>query len=110
MADQKARLKRQFEAIARRVPALRRIIGSLLNGRLRIIRIPLACALILGGVLAILPIFGVWMLPLGLLLLAVDIPRLQPFVSRALIRVRRRIDVWRHRGLSKRKRDQGPSD
>ena len=67
MADQKARLKRQFEAIARRVPALRRIIGSLLNGRLRIIRIPLACALILGGVLAILPIFGVWMLPLGLL-------------------------------------------
>ncbi len=65
------------------------------------LRIPIACALILGSFLSILPVFGLWMLPLGLLLLAVDVPRLQPIVSRILIRARRRIDVWRHRGRPK---------
>ena len=37
-------------------------------------RLPLGVLFILGGVLSILPIFGLWMLPLGLMLLAVDIP------------------------------------
>ena len=110
MVDQKARLKRQLDVIARRVPATRRVIDSLLTGRLRMVRIPLACFLILGSFLAVLPVFGLWMLPLGLLLLAVDVPRLQPIVSRAIIRVRRRLDVWRHRGLTKRPRDDASSD
>jgi hypothetical protein len=33
--------------------------------------------LILGGILAILPIFGLWMLPLGLALIADDVPGLK---------------------------------
>jgi hypothetical protein len=36
------------------------------------------------------------MLPLGFLLLALDVPLLRPFVSNLLIRARRRIAVWRH--------------
>lgn len=98
MADHQSRLHRQFEAIAREIPSSRRIIDPLLHGRLRRARLPIACALILGGVLAILPGLGLWMLPLGLMLLALDVPRLRPIVSNALIRVRRRIAVWRHRG------------
>lgn len=102
MVDQNNRLRRQFDAIARRFPAARRVIDSLLQGRLRKLRIPIACVLIIGSFLSILPIFGLWMLPLGVLLLAIDVPRLRPIVARILIRARRRISVWRHRGPPKR--------
>ena len=98
MADEKSRLHRQFDAIGRMAPVSRRIIDPLLHGRLRKFRLPIACVLILGSFLSILPVFGLWMLPLGLMLLALDVPLLRPFISNLLIRARRRIDVWRHRG------------
>lgn len=41
------------------------------------LRIPLGILLCLGAVLAILPVFGLWMLPLGLLILSEDIPWLR---------------------------------
>ena len=47
-------------------------------------RIPTALLLIVGGVFSILPILGIWMLPLGLLLLAVDLPALRPPMTRML--------------------------
>ena len=99
MADEKSRLHRQFDAIGRMVPVSRRIIDPLLHGRLRKVRLPIACVLILGSFLSILPVFGLWMLPLGLMLLALDVPLLRPFVSGLLIRARRRIRVWRHSGI-----------
>ena len=43
----------------------------------RWLRLGAAALLILGDVLAILPIFGLWMLPLGLALMSDDIPRLK---------------------------------
>jgi hypothetical protein len=99
MTDEKSRLHRQFDAIGRMVPVSRRIIDPLIHGRLRRFRLPIACVLIVGSFLSILPIFGVWMLPLGFLLLALDVPLLRPFVSNLLIRARRRIAVWRHSGV-----------
>lgn len=98
MADEKSRLHRQFDAIGRMAPVSRRVIDPLLHGRLRRIRLPMACVLILGSFLAILPVFGLWMLPIGLMLLALDVPLLRPYVSNIVIRARRRLAVWRHRG------------
>ncbi|WP_236033792.1 hypothetical protein [Belnapia mucosa] len=46
------------------------------------LRLTAACGLILGGFLAILPIFGLWMLPLGLALMSDDVPRLKPPLER----------------------------
>ena len=43
----------------------------------RWLRMAAALALILGGFLSILPIFGLWMLPLGLALMSDDIPWLK---------------------------------
>ncbi|HYI82527.1 MAG TPA: hypothetical protein VEX11_04865 [Acetobacteraceae bacterium] len=43
----------------------------------RWLRLGTAALLILGGILAILPIFGLWMLPLGLALMSDDIPWLK---------------------------------
>ena len=45
---------------------------------------PAGLFLILGGFLAILPVFGLWMLPLGFMLLADDIPPLRRFRDRVL--------------------------
>ena len=58
----------------------------------RAFRIALGIALMLGGLAGFLPILGFWMVPLGLLVLSVDMP----FVRRA----RRRLAVWwgRRRG------------
>ena len=44
----------------------------------RLVRIPLALLLMVGGVFSFLPVLGLWMLPLGLLLIAQDVPFLQP--------------------------------
>jgi hypothetical protein len=50
----------------------------------RMVRVPAAVLLTLGGVFSILPVFGIWMLPLGLLLLAVDLPALRPPLARMM--------------------------
>jgi hypothetical protein len=47
-------------------------------------RVPLGVALIAGGLLGFLPILGFWMVPLGLLLLAEDIPALRQPTIRGL--------------------------
>jgi hypothetical protein len=91
------RLHRQFDALGRGIPPARGPIAWLLADRMRRVRLPVACLFILGGLVSILPFFGIWMLPLGFLLLAVDLPALRPSVSAIIIRTRRRWAVWRHR-------------
>jgi hypothetical protein len=54
--------------------------------RSRALRIALGTTLILFGLLGFLPILGFWMVPLGLLVLSIDIPRVR--------RWRRRFAVW----------------
>jgi hypothetical protein len=94
MSKDEDRLHRQFEAIERTVPAGRRFVRALRRNRYRYLRIPLALVLILGGFAWFLPVLGFWMLPAGLLLLAIDIPALRPSISAAVILVRRRTQIW----------------
>lgn len=56
-------------------------------------RIVLGIALIIGGIFSFLPILGVWMLPLGMLVLSVDLP----FVRRWRRRNEVRWGRWRAR-------------
>lgn len=91
----KRRLARQFASLTNRSPRLARAVRALQSRRGRMLRIPLGLLLVAGGFLAILPVFGLWMIPLGLLLLAIDIPLLRPSVSAAVIRLRRRWSLWR---------------
>ena len=56
---------------------LRRVRGMPLHWR-----VTLGCFFLLGGVLWFLPVVGIWMLPLGIVVLAFDIP----IVRRALRR------------------------
>lgn len=84
------RLDRQFRMLSRTVP----VIGAPVNavrpsGRASLLRLPVGGLLIAGGVFSFLPGLGLWMLPLGLMLIAVDVPFLRRPVSGLTIRGRR---------------------
>jgi hypothetical protein len=78
MITTKAELNRYFEMIDRRVPiGVSRFIRWLRIPSSFAVRLAIAVLLILGGIFSFLPILGIWMLPLGLLLIAQDVPLLQ---------------------------------
>ena len=81
-ADPERRLRRLLRRLPSRKPASRWA------------RLPAGILLIIGGFLAILPVFGLWMFPLGLMLLADDIPPLRRFRDRALDWLERRRPHW----------------
>ena len=91
-----ARLHRQFDRIERRIPNFAsRALAWLRRPQARLIRIPLGLLLILGGIFSFLPVLGLWMLPLGLLLLALDFVFLQGPVNSAILRGTRKWSLWR---------------
>lgn len=97
----RARLDRQFASLRRTLPWLDGWIAHLQSDRAARIRLPIALVLVLGGMLWFLPILGLWMLPAGLFLLAIDVPALQAPVSAWSIRARR----WWARRRRKRQGD-----
>lgn len=98
------RLNRLFDRLERRIPgAAAQLLHRLRRPGARLIRIPLGILLVLGGIFSFLPVLGIWMLPLGLLLLAVDLVFLQGPVNYAILRGGRRYTSWR-RGRRDRKK------
>lgn len=76
--DYKQEIDRHFAWFEAKLPPRpARFVGWLRRPSSRYVRIPLAILLILGGIFSILPVLGLWMLPLGLLLFAQDVPFLQ---------------------------------
>jgi hypothetical protein len=67
------------------------------------VRFPLALILIAGGLFSFLPVLGIWMLPLGLLLLAVDLPILRGPISVLIIRARRKGKLLAKRWRARRR-------
>lgn len=97
------RFQRQFDALGRLVPALRGPMSTLRQDSWFPIRFPVALLLIVGGIFSFLPVLGIWMLPLGLLLLAVDLPILRGPISAAIIRGRRKGRLLAKRWKAKRR-------
>jgi hypothetical protein len=90
-ADPERRLRRLLRRLPSRMQATTRWLRKPAS---RWARLPAGVLLILGGCLAILPVFGLWMLPLGLMLLADDIPPLRRVRDRALDWLERRRPNW----------------
>jgi hypothetical protein len=89
--DPERRLRRLLRRLPSRMQAITRWLRKPAS---RWARLPAGILLILGGFLAILPVFGLWMLPLGLMLLADDIPPLRRVRDRALDWLERRRPHW----------------
>lgn len=76
--DHKAEIDRHFAWFQSKLsPRLAGFVGWLRRPSSIFVRIPLAILLVVGGVFSFLPILGLWMLPLGLVLIAQDVPFLQ---------------------------------
>ena len=64
-------------------PRARSAVGWLRHPRRRWLRLIVAMLLIVGGILSILPLLGLWMLPLGLALMSDDVPGIKPWLERS---------------------------
>jgi hypothetical protein len=100
-SDPERRLRRLLRRLPSRMQATTRWLRKPAS---RWARIPAGVLLIIGGCLAILPVFGLWMFPLGLMLLADDIPPLRCFRDRALDWLERRRPNW----FAAARRETGP--
>ena len=90
-----------FEARLPRGPA--RFVGWLRKPSSIYARVPLAFLLIVGGIFSFLPVLGLWMLPLGLLLFAQDVPPLQKPMAQGLGWIERK---WLERQRVKLERER----
>lgn len=91
MTKDQQRLKRQLDRFDRLLPAWSsRMLRWLREPSSRWVRIPMGLLLVFGGILGFLPLLGLWMLPLGLLLLSQDLPFLRRPIRRMLICLERR--------------------
>lgn len=104
MTKERSRLERLFLRLEARFPRFALMIYLLRRPWAMLIRIPLGILLCVGGLLAILPFFGIWMLPLGLLLLSIDLPFLQRPMNGVMLRGERQWKLWRR---SRRDRKAG---
>ena len=92
------RLDRRFDRLERELPEpASALVRWLREPSFRWIRIPLGIILIIGGLLSILPVLGIWMVPLGALVLAQDVPFLKRPVGRAMVWLERQWLKWRRR-------------
>jgi hypothetical protein len=96
-------LDRAFDELEREVPGrLARMIGWVRKPQARLVRLPLGILCIIGSFLWFLPVLGLWFLPLGLLLIAQDVPFLRRPVGRMTLYL---LDRWAQlRNWWKRKR------
>jgi hypothetical protein len=98
--NHRAELDRHFAWFESKLPPkLARFVAWVRRPSSRLIRIPLGILLIFGGIFSFLPVLGLWMLPLGLMLIAQDIPFLQGPIARLL--------GWMERKWLERQRARG---
>ena len=85
----------RIERLIERLPqAMRTPTRWLRRPSSRWVRIPAGVLLLCGSALSVLPFFGIWMLPLGLMLLAEDVPPLRRLRGRALDWIAHRRPHW----------------
>jgi hypothetical protein len=85
----------RVERLIDRLPErLRTTVRWLRRPSSRWVRIPAGLLLVVASLLSILPFFGLWMLPLGLMLLAEDLPPLRRARERLLAWIARRRPHW----------------
>jgi hypothetical protein len=98
MSNAERELRLAFKRIESELPyRLASRLRWLRHPKSRWIRLPAGILLIFGGTFAILPFLGLWMLPLGLMLVAADVPFLQRPMAQLTMWGVDRLDNYRAR-------------
>src|SRR4051794_35600986 len=83
-----------FQKIESAVPGrLRRAIRWMRRPQARLLRLPLGILFIIGSFFWFLPVLGLWFLPVGLMLIAQDVPVLRRPVGKMALYLH---DRWSH--------------
>lgn len=102
MSEHRKELDRHFAWFEDKLPPRpARFVGWVRKPSSIYARVPIAMLLVTGGFLSFLPVLGLWMLPLGLLLFAQDVPPLQKPMVHGLGWIERK---WLARERAKRER------
>ncbi|MGB3043168.1 MAG: hypothetical protein WBB98_08265 [Xanthobacteraceae bacterium] len=108
MTSHQAELDRHFAWFESKLPPkLARFSRWVRQPSSRLVRIPLGILLIIGGIFSFLPVLGLWMLPLGLMLIAQDIPFLQGPIVRLLTWMERKW-IERQRARAEKRGEPAP--
>jgi hypothetical protein len=103
----KQALDRALDELQRQVPdPICRAIRWLRNRRARFVRVPLGLLCIAASFFWFLPVIGIELLPIGLMLVAIDVPVLQGPVARATLWLERkwlRLKGWWRRRRTRRR-------
>ena len=107
MSEHQKELDRHFAWFEKKLPSRpAKFVGWLRKPSSIYARIPLATLLVFGGVFSFLPVLGLWMLPLGLVLFAQDVPPLQKPMVHGLGWIERK---WLERERAKLERERAKS-
>ena len=94
-------LQRYFSIIDRWAPiGVSRFIRWLRRPSLIIPRWTIALLFVLGSFFSVLPVLGLWMFPLGLLLIAEDVPLLRKPLLRSFLWTERKLDQLKARWIT----------
>lgn len=92
----KQKLDRLIARMNAQLPGpLSRFVNWLVSPAGMLLRFPLALLFIAGGIFSFLPLLGIWMLPLGLILLSIDVPFVRRWVVSTAPKVEARWRAWR---------------
>jgi hypothetical protein len=92
------KLDRYLDKLAVYLPGwLCRTVKLLREPERIVLRAFVSLLLIVGGVLSFLPVLGIWMLPLGLIIISQDLAFLQRPLATSLAWIERRWQSWRAR-------------
>lgn len=101
--ESRAELDRSFSRLAEQLPpAGARMIERLRKPGASFARIPLGVVLVLAGFVGFLPVLGFWMVPLGLVLLAQDVPLLHGPLARLIDWIANKVESWRGKKHTRR--------
>lgn len=98
MGERKRKLDRQLDRAEEKLPEAGAEWSQWLRQPgMRAVRILAGVLLVIGGLLSFLPVLGIWMLPLGLALIAIDVPFLREPMTRLVAWSLDKWEAWRDR-------------
>ena len=87
-SDERPDLDEELDRLQARMPGrMSRLVQKVRSPSAAPYRIPVGVALTAGGLVGFLPILGFWMVPLGLAVLAHEVPAMRPPLARLLAKI-----------------------
>ena len=102
--SRKLELEFELDRLQQQLPGWVQWTVDIPRGSKRWVQVPAGVALTVGGCFSFLPVLGVWMLPVGLATLAIDVPPMRPPAIRMLGFINRKLETRRDKVARRAKR------